>query len=314
MNDTNKEKCPICNNKLKREAIFGFPTKFDCNNCGTFILNERAFKKLPKGQKERALISHFIRRQNDPEKIITPDYIKSILERDLPSPIEQSENLIIYLGDTLESFGDELNIQLFEHQALIGALNNIGFYKILEFLRLEGFIEGGASLKRGGQGDYQISIIGACSLTIGGWDYYKELKKGQSDSTIAFMAMKFGDARLDRIYNDYLKVSVKQAGFDLLRLDEKPKPGLIDNRLKSEIAKSKFIIADLTFGNNGAYWEAGYAEGLGKPVIYTCESKYFAENKTHFDTNHYLTILWDEDNMEDSMKELISTIELAFPS
>jgi len=35
--------------------------------------------------------------------------------------------------------------------------------------------------------------------------------------------------------------------------------------------------------NPGAYWEAGYAEGLGKPVIYTCEEAKFVE-ASHFDT------------------------------
>jgi hypothetical protein len=33
--------------------------------------------------------------------------------------------------------------------------------------------------------------------------------------------------------------------------------------------------------------------GLGKPVIYTCEHTKFAEG-SHFDTNHHLTVLWDE--------------------
>ena len=39
------------------------------------------------------------------------------------------------------------------------------------------------------------------------------------------------------------------------------------------IRDAKFVIADLTHDNNGAYWEAGYAEGLGKPVIYICEKE-----------------------------------------
>ena len=47
--------------------------------------------------------------------------------------------------------------------------------------------------------------------------------------------------------------------------------------------------------NSGAYWEAGFAEGLGRPVIYTCEKRYFDEHKTHIDANHSLTIVWSED-------------------
>ena len=57
------------------------------------------------------------------------------------------------------------------------------------------------------------------------------------------------------------------------------------------------MIADLTHGNLGAYWEDGYAEGVKKPVIYTYEKSKF--DKTHFDTNHHLTIRWDKDNPEE---------------
>ena len=73
----------------------------------------------------------------------------------------------------------------------------------------------------------------------------------------------------------FLMPAVASAGFDLVRLDEDPQAGSIDERLRVEIRKSRFLVADLTHGNPGAYWEAGFAEGLGKPVIYTCEKDDF---------------------------------------
>ncbi len=47
-----------------------------------------------------------------------------------------------------------------------------------------------------------------------------------------------------------------------------------------QIRDAKFVIADLTHGNDGAYWEAGYAEGLGKPVAYICEKEEFKKRAT----------------------------------
>ena len=91
--------------------------------------------------------------------------------------------------------------------------------------------------------------------------------------------MKFGDQVLDQIVDSVFKPSVKQAGFDLIKLDDEPKAGLIDDRLRVEIQSSQFLIADLSHDNPGAYWEAGYAEGLGKPVIYTCEKAKFEKKK-----------------------------------
>ena len=56
--------------------------------------------------------------------------------------------------------------------------------------------------------------------------------------------------------------------------------GLIDNVMRVQIRDSAFILADLTDDNLGAYWEAGFAEGLGKPVIYLCEAARFDNAKT----------------------------------
>jgi nucleoside 2-deoxyribosyltransferase len=120
--------------------------------------------------------------------------------------------------------------------------------------------------------------------------------------------MKFGDGDLDIMLENCFRPAVKDTGFDLFRLDDVPKAGLIDDRLRVEIRASRFLIADLTHENAGAYWEAGYAEGLGKPVIYTCERKKFDEKKTHFDTNHHTTVLWDKDDLEKTARDLKNTI------
>jgi len=42
--------------------------------------------------------------------------------------------------------------------------------------------------------------------------------------------------------------------------------------MRVEIRSAKFLVADLTDENRGAYWEAGFGEGLGKKVYYTCEA------------------------------------------
>jgi len=151
-------------------------------------------------------------------------------------------------------------------------------------------------------------------LSMDGWQRYEALKRGRSDSTKAFMAMKFGDPVLDAVYRDCLKPAVAQTGFDLLRLDEKPRAGLIDDRPRVEIRSSRFIIADLTHRNLGAYWEAGYAEGLGKPVIYTCEKSVFEKGNTHFDTNHHLTVPWEQANLADAVQRLKDTIRATLPA
>ena len=130
------------------------------------------------------------------------------------------------------------------------------------------------------------------------------------------MAMKFGDPELDAVFKDYFKLAVHQAGFNLQRLDDEPRAGLIDDRMRLEIRTSRFLIADLTHANAGAYWEAGYAEGLGRPVIYTCRKDVFDDEKKrpHFDTNHHLTVIWDPAALDDAMAQLKTVIRVTLPA
>ena len=97
-------------------------------------------------------------------------------------------------------------------------------------------------------------------------------------------------------------------------LSDEPRAGLIDNRLRVEIQAARFLISDLTHDNSGAYWEAGYAEGLGKPVIYTCRKDVFeGERGTHFDTNHLLTVPWSEGELPEAMEVLKASIRATIP-
>ncbi len=218
-------------------------------------------------------------------------------------------------GDSLESLGDLVEIHPRTHLAKIGGLNELGFMQINGYLRDNDLIDGGYTFKYTAGRDDHISVYqGDIALTLNGWEQYQRLKQGISSTNIAFMAMQFNDKLLDEIYFDHFKPTVEETGFEMRRLDEKPEPGLIDNRLKAEILKSKFMIADLSLGNNGAYWEAGFAEGLGKPVIYTCEQSHFEKHKTHFDTNHYFTIVWDKGNISEAMELLKATIQMTFRS
>lgn len=51
------------------------------------------------------------------------------------------------------------------------------------------------------------------------------------------------------------------------------------------------MVVDLTHQNNGAYFEEGYAMGLGKPVIQLCRK----DTKLHFDIAQKNTIIWDSE-------------------
>ncbi len=126
--------------------------------------------------------------------------------------------------------------------------------------------------------------------------------------------MEFGQPDLESFVKEVVKPRIKEElGYELLDMRDNVDAGIIDNIMRNKIREAAFVLADLTHDNRGAYWEAGYAEGLMKPVIYICEEKKFKKSSTHFDTNHCTTIPWSKDRSnkekENIFREkLISTL------
>ncbi|MGH6838095.1 MAG: hypothetical protein ACREDT_04710 [Methylocella sp.] len=156
-------------------------------------------------------------------------------------------------------------------------------------------------------------------LTMAGWKQYEAIKRAQIESRAAFMAMEFGDEELNHVVESFFKPEVARVGFELRLLSDGQPAGLIDDQLRVALQTSRFVIADLTHANNGAYWEAGFAEGLGRPVIYTCRQEEWnnlderGRRKVHFDTNHLVTIIWDPTRLDDASTRLTATIRATLP-
>jgi len=136
----------------------------------------------------------------------------------------------------------------------------------------------------------------------------RRIDEGLVESRKVLMAMEFGDPELDHVLDTCFRPAVKRAGFELRIATDNQKAGMIDDQLRVALRTSLFVIADLTHRNNGAYWEAGFAEGLGRPVIYTCREADWKQGHSHFDTNHLVTVIWDPENLEQAGARLTATI------
>jgi nucleoside 2-deoxyribosyltransferase len=75
----------------------------------------------------------------------------------------------------------------------------------------------------------------------------------------------------------------------------------------SDIRRSRFVIADFTGQRSGVYFEAGFAQGLGVPVIRTCARD--ESHKLHFDVNHYPFIFWTPESLGEFAEHLQRRIE-----
>lgn len=308
--------CPVCESELtdsKKSPSGRDVIIFTCPMCGEFTLSGTLVADLPSTKRRKKdaniKISHAIRLMQSLNKgaELYTNTVDEILEKPLPKPREQADIFIRWLANANDKPGELVWVEPATHMTIMGAKTPEGFELVLYHLFDTDILIGNRAEAMGSPGRAHVA------LSIEGWEYFEELEKGEGSYRKAFMAMKFGDADLDKILKDIFKPAAKQAGFDLMKLEDEPIAGLIDDRLRVEIQSSDFIIADLTHDNLGAYWEAGYAEGLHKPVIYTCEKEKFETEKTHFDTNHHLTIIWDKNNPAEAGERLKATIRATLP-
>ena len=317
--------CIIC--RESDEAIQGnhdngleINDRITCQRCGTFWINSKVARgnveasvtknldRLLKGDdgksyERKALLSHKIRRsqlQNDCPKW-TYDMCEKVIDNEkLPEVFEQIDNFLIWVGKNSKFAGDLVTMQTPTIIGYIGCVND----KTIQFIE--------SSLVE----QKLIKISGNnYILTAAGWDKYAKISKGSISYDKVFMAMKFNNPDLNKFYDEFLKPAVAATGLKLAKLNDEPKAGLIDVRMLLEIKTSKFLIADLSDANLGAYWEAGYAHGLGKEVIYLCEESVFndPDKKPHFDINHHYIIQWNLDNPNKAINELKATIRYTFP-
>lgn len=311
------EACPLCKMELMRPMRpNGGSHDVLCSNCGGYdisgsMLTEIENRNFSSGQ--LAILSHVVRRASS-QPLVTTHFADSVLTNaKLPGASGLVDNLLLHVSGGLHGPGEVMNLQAASLRAVLGALSATGvIWAIEQAIRLC-LLEGEAVRTIGSDDEYQVI---QATLSVHGWEHVEALLREAKDSRKAFMAMKFGDSVLDAVFTEHFKPAVKQTGFNLQRLDDEPRAGLIDDRMRLEIRTSRFLIADLTHGNAGAYWEAGYAEGLGRPVIYTCRKDVFDDEKKrpHFDTNHHLTVIWDPAALDDAMTQLKTVIRVTLPA
>jgi hypothetical protein len=310
-----REKCPLCN-QIAKHTQQGTSVLIKCSDCGEFIITHQAILDLDKYYKVRKdwyselgpLLSYTARKACGKRTFDTQTLRKIIENEKLPTVSEQADLLILWLGDNLKDPGATTDIDLIDFKARIGARSSDNVEFIMDGLN--------------GKIIEQKNLF--WRLTFAGWERYGKLKRKGIETNRAFMAMQYdsikdvpegyaiSEPEWSKMF-DIFKAEVKKTGFILYLLKDKPEAGLIDDRMLVEIRNSKFTVADLTFGNQGAYWESGFAEGLEKKVIYTCEKKWFDDKKTHFDTNHRQTIIWERGNVQEAAEKLKATIRNSFP-
>ncbi|HIJ51909.1 MAG TPA: hypothetical protein HPP66_02000 [Planctomycetes bacterium] len=141
------------------------------------------------------------------------------------------------------------------------------------------------------------------TLTTKCWEMIENLQQQATDSKRVFVAMWF-DSSMSDFYEKGVKLAIEKAGYIPVRIDLQEFNNKICDEIIAEIKRCKFLVSDFSGQRGGVYFEAGYAMGKGKAVIFTVKEDDVKD--LHFDTRQYNHIVYN--SPEDLCKKLYNRI------
>lgn len=303
--------CPVCNQNSHECPSQGDYREIQCGFCGTYRISGSAEPMLTKSGNQNndlvfAALGYWLSEQQrfGRTPMITTDIVnKNKQHPHFPHIQTQVSNLLRFLGNTIGEPGPEQQFSTRDIQFKVGCKSPSGIIGLAKHLKDKGIIESTRSEIAGSR--FQAS------LTVSGWIEYENLLLNNDVGRKAFIAMPFNKPDLDDHWLPALRKAVGQTGYTLERVDDNPEPGIIDTKMKLQIKAARFLLVELTHNNLGAHWEAGLAEGLGKPVIYLRRDE--SEDRVHFDVEHAFRVQWDPSNFEPALRTLKATIRNCMP-
>lgn len=140
------------------------------------------------------------------------------------------------------------------------------------------------------------------ALTPSAWDLIEDAKKGINSNKV-FIAMSFNMNGREEIQGAIVE-ACRETGFEAKTVDTVEHNNKITDEIIAMINESAFVIADFSENNNGVYFEAGYTQGIGRPVIYCVHEDFLRE--LHFDTSQTNHIVYpDERLLKERLKNRI---------
>jgi len=305
--------CPVCNSATPYYSNpIGKPfSAITCPRCGKFNITSEAIYLLGNGwtNRQRANLSGWLHEHQD--EVVMTEKLEQLKNISTPSYEERKRKFLRWLEFNSQCLGDQFNVTDDSiRKALHGAtysedLNELTF--LIEAAASEKLIDYATKSSTSGGGVDPNLIL----LSAKGYDFLSQINKNP-DSQIGFCAMWF-DSSVSHLWDKAIEPAIGNAGYQPLRIDQKEHVNRIDDEIFADIRRSRFVVADFTHGDKGVrggvYFEAGFAQGLGLPVIWTCRKDILSEDKLHFDIRQYNFLEWTDDNLDDFKDRLQKRIE-----
>lgn len=130
-------------------------------------------------------------------------------------------------------------------------------------------------------------------------------KTKNKESNTAFIAIKFKENE-ERIKT--IQDAIAECGYTPVIMTEYQTNDWIMPEIFHQIQLSKFVVVDLSLRCDGAYYEAGYAHAMGKPVIHIYDEREKESNPLHFDVAQKSTVIYkDFDDLGTKLRKRIES-------
>jgi len=257
--------------------------------------------------------------------------LDSVLDSIPIRAVEKRNRVILWLNEKLPTIGSSIMLDLphtlypdLEQDSNVSSLWQLcafaGCTSEKEAFTLVDFCEN-AGLVKVEEAPAIRSDLREVSLTFDGLLLVEELQTSLISSSQAFVAMWFGQ-KMNDAYELGFKPAIEDAGYMPVRIDRKDHNNKIDDEIIAEIRRSRFVVADFTsdvfqrkgptdlekieaISRGGVYFEAGFAKGLGREVIWTARNDLI--DLVHFDTRQFNHITWaTPEELRDKLSKRIS--------
>ncbi len=154
---------------------------------------------------------------------------------------------------------------------------------------------------------HDVDQIGPFTIDQKGYERLRQLQG--TDSNVGFVAMWFNPEMLTVFEQaiqpaiEFIEEGATEPRLRAVRVDNVEHVNDINDEIIAQIRRSRFMVCDLTGYRGGVYFEAGFAYGLGLPVIYTCRKDWCDEDKLVDDAGNIVETLKDSNGRPVQVKK-----------
>jgi hypothetical protein len=133
----------------------------------------------------------------------------------------------------------------------------------------------------------------------------------ESERPLAFVVMQFSPPEYEELFNDVIVPVCDKMGLQPFRASQTYYPGLVIADIQRQIRESRVVIAEITPVNPNVYYELGYADAIGKPVILIADGGKL--DQLPFDVRAFRTLFYEntiggKNKVETTLTEFLKNI------